>query len=249
MFYNRISWNHLVNYYNITNYKVYSNRRDVCYVNNTSTSLYEDGSETYPFKTLQRAINFINCSKYKDLYSGVIRITGGNNYILAGEGNKNYTIDNNSNGNVTISIDNPGSCWFSDGEIKIIGSSTKHFIINVPDTIWLSNVNINFTYCDFVYTGSSTKNYLIEENSAGTIFFNSSNCTIDGNNKIGYIINTSDCTWNRFGFTTVSNLTTNYYYRCVGWSFNIIPYNQTTKVTDNGSSASTILKSDTKILS
>ncbi|MBR5434444.1 MAG: hypothetical protein IK117_08400 [Bacteroidales bacterium] len=40
---------------------------DLCYLDNSSTSLYEDGSETYPFKTLTRALESVNHSK---LYTG-----------------------------------------------------------------------------------------------------------------------------------------------------------------------------------
>lgn len=75
--------------------------RDIVIVNTTSTSIYENGTSTYPFKRLNRAINFAQSKIFTNV--GYIRVDSGNSFTLGNLTNKDIKIVNNTSGNITIS--------------------------------------------------------------------------------------------------------------------------------------------------
>jgi hypothetical protein len=223
----------------------YINRRNVCIVNNTSQHTYENGSTTYPFKTLTRAINFINMSKYANTYNGRIVINGGNNYEMPSFTNKNFNIRNETSGNVTINFTQQ-LMWNTDCKFSFDGVSNR-FILNFPGGLVLDECQLKLNKCDIIYTGTNNIESLISETGLPSRFF-STDCTANGNNHVQYIFRADNGGYNQFHFTTGTNLTTNYYYRTVSQSFNIVPYDQNDKWTPGSNSAIVIL-SNQKITS
>ena len=223
----------------------YINRRNVCIVNNTSQYTYENGSTTYPFKTLTRAINFINMSKYANTYNGRIVINGGDNYEMPSFTNKNFNIRNETSGNVTINFTQQ-LMWDTDCKFSFDGTSHR-FILNFPGGLVLDECQLKLNKCDIIYTGTNNIESLISETGLPSRFF-STDCTANGNNHVQYIFRADNGGYNQFHFTTGTNLTTNYYYRTVSQSFNIVPYDQNDKWTPGSNSAIVIL-SNQKITS
>lgn len=230
---------------NVTEYKSWSNRRQALNVNNSSTSLYENGSETYPFKTLTRAINFLNSAKDKSLYSGTININGGDNYIIGCYSNKKFVLLNNTNGNININF-NSNLAFYNRCRMQFIGYNGKKIILNLPTSLQIDDTELKADYCDFIYTGSTDYDALIEE-SGGANKVNISSSTANLNNHCNYFIKTNNNSINFLGVETISNSKTAYYYRTNGMSLSIIPPTQTDKYTDTGSAWATVIKAGTRL--
>ena len=89
---------------------------DLCYVDGSKTSLYEDGSETYPFKTITRGIESVS---HSPLFTG--------NQIIVKSGTYNVgricsakAVINAYDENTTIVFDTPGdNTQFSNSDIII----------------------------------------------------------------------------------------------------------------------------------
>lgn len=234
---------------NVQDLNINSNRRNVIKVNNTSTSLYENGSAEYPFKTLTRAMLFINCSKYKELYNHAVDIVGGNNYLLGCFSNKKIGFVNRTNNDITINlIGLPAEkiIFYNNDEINFIGYTNKRFILNIPTGINIDNCKFQAQYTHFNYTGNSIRDsmiLLIGGANNINIVDSSANC----NSKCTYVIRTHNNDISFLGFNEVSNVLSDYYYRCNGFSVSYIPYGQASKYTDTGSEWAIVIVAGARI--
>lgn len=100
--------------------------RDIIIVDTTSSSLYENGTETYPFKRLNRAINFAQTKYISDF--GYIRVDNGSSFAIGNLTNKNIKVVNNTSGKITLT-----------GMTQFIGCNTRLYSKN-------SSINYGFEF-------------------------------------------------------------------------------------------------------
>ena len=182
---------------------------DLCYLDNSQTSLYEDGSETYPFKTFTRAIE---CATHSDYYTGNQIMMKSGTYeigrINSAVGILNLYDENTivaingyteiSNSNIQIKV-RSGALTFN-GQIDIDDNSifnTFGGMVTFKNTIEASmNSRVSIEQALLDYTGttaqvvaraSATLNIGISENSTATgasyLFRLSSNAVLITNSE------------------------------------------------------------------
>ena len=145
---------------------------DLCYLDGSQTSLYEDGSETYPFKTITRALE---CVTNSTLYTGnqiiaksgtynVGRICFAKGVINAYDENTTIVFDTSgadtqfSNCNIMIKP-RGGSITFYD-KLVIDGSSFKSFggLITFNETLEASETSdVSIEQALFDYSGKDAR--------------------------------------------------------------------------------------------
>ena len=145
------------------------------YVDNTSSSLYEDGTEAHPFKDLGRAIECVNNNKNFNFRD--IRIAGGDNYRLGRMINETIAIDTYGR---TINI--VGDVDFRGCKVSIVSDSTGGFVFKG------SNISIDNSDCTFIRCTFEGK---ISSNYGCYVRFN--DCTLSGSTDRAMVLRKTQC--------------------------------------------------------
>lgn len=115
--------------------------RQLIYVNNESTSLYEDGTVDYPFKTIERAMQVTNYNHKVYNSFGDIYISGGNNYSLPiiYEQGTHIAINNGSSANVNLHLSK-----ITSSRVYIAGGTNGITLTGDNNKIEIGNSTVRF---------------------------------------------------------------------------------------------------------
>lgn len=154
----------------------YANANILIYVNNSdNNTLYEDGSQDYPFKDIGRAIECVSNNKEYNLRT--IRITGGDNYYLGRIIGKRFALDLYGR---TVNI--IGDYEFRGCRVCFITDSTGKIVFKG------TNGAIDNSDCTFVYVKFEGK---IQTNNGCIVRMNS--CELSGSNQRALVLGKTLC--------------------------------------------------------
>lgn len=154
----------------------YGNANILIYVNNTdNNTLYEDGSENYPFKDIGRAIECVANNKEWNLRT--IRISGGDNYEIGRIIGKKFAIDLYGR-----TVNFIGDYEFRGCDCAFVTDSTGKIVFKG------TNGAIDNSTCTFIYTKIEGK---VQTNNGCYIRMNS--CELSGSTQRALVLGKTLC--------------------------------------------------------